>query len=186
MVGMHKFVCVEDNHYGFLYTRTDEGVSLMHDVGEKTWMGWLGSPEAYDTTTYFFHGDTPEEALEQAGLLESKRGGERLKESVVAETIWSQIGIGTKMACGARDRVNGERQLTFRVGAGNPAQWIRVTLDGSDTYTVELLKKSKSGGLELTLPVSGSWRNVTLSVVDSQRFIYADMIDEVVYRLVNK
>ena len=96
------------------------------------------------------------------------------------------------MACGARDRVNGERQLTFRVGAGNPAQWIRVTLDGSDTYTVELLKKSKSGGLVLTLLMdgsdmySGSWRNVTLSVVDSQSFIYADMLDEVVYRLVNK
>lgn len=87
-----------------------------------------------------------------------------------SQIIWTQITIGTKMACGARRPmcVN-DNTLTFDVlsGAKNA---IVVTLDPSDTYTVQRTKRKKY--------------NVT--VEEEMSDVYVDNLNEVIYRMCNK
>ncbi len=89
----------------------------------------------------------------------------------VANTIWRQIGIQTKMACGAREPMGDANSLTFRVTIKpNQRHKIVVTLDPSDTYTVKLY----------------SVRNGEVKVVEEADDIYCEVLSEVIYRMCNK
>ncbi len=66
-------------------------------------------------------------------------------DTTVASTILAQLG-GTRflVMTGAKNLIAGANQLTFRLpGAGfckNGINCVRVTLNGTDTYTMEFLK----------------------------------------------
>lgn len=86
----------------------------------------------------------------------------------VADTIWGQIGMGTKMACGAREAsATGPNGLRFKVARGS---WITVTLDPSDTYTVRHCRRS----------------GVVPKVIAEVDDIYAEQLSDVIYGMVNK
>lgn len=66
--------------------------------------------------------------------------------AVVAETILQQLGGGQFLAMtGAKNLVYDERSLTMKLGR-NPGRvnWLRITLDASDTYTLEFLARDAS------------------------------------------
>jgi hypothetical protein len=89
----------------------------------------------------------------------------------VANTIWYQISIATKMACGARRPRGAEQGLTFQVGNGRRHLWVSVTLEPSDTYTVKLTQIVPNGALK---------------ELEVHEDIYAEDLSEVVYHAVNK
>ena len=68
-----------------------------------------------------------------------------MADLTVANTILEQLG--GKMFCvmvGAKNLVGGPNSLSLKIGSGtkNKATHLRVTLDPSDTYTVEFLRCS--------------------------------------------
>ena len=77
----------------------------------------------------------------------------------------------TKMACGARDLGIIKNGLSMKVG--KRMTWIEVTLDASDTYTVELIKITRKAGKRVRV------------VAKSMSGIYCDMLSETVYGMVN-
>lgn len=88
-----------------------------------------------------------------------------------ATTTWQQISNMTKMACGAREPVASGNTLRFKVGGR--LRWVEVELTPADTYTCRLvtLRGGKYG---------------ERVVVEELSDVYADMLSEIVYRLVNK
>lgn len=90
--------------------------------------------------------------------------------NTIGQTIWQQITLGTKMACGARDAVTIENGVMFTV-LRSRATKIQVTLDPSDTYTVKFIKITKK------------FNAVT---IEEKSDVYVDMLNEVVYRMCNK
>jgi hypothetical protein len=84
--------------------------------------------------------------------------------SQVAQILWSQLTLATKMACGMRQVVGARNGLTCKVGRG---QTLAIELDPDDTYTVRLYK-----GLA--------------KLVEEHTGIYCDQLNEVVYHAVNK
>jgi len=93
----------------------------------------------------------------------------------VADVIWSQISLNTKMACGARSPLGSPlgvgNELSFVVLNGNSHR-ITVTLDPSDTYTVRHIKVSR--------------KTLGFTVVEEASDVYCDNLSEVVYGMVNK
>jgi len=92
-------------------------------------------------------------------------------EPTVADIIWSQISLNTKMACGARSPVADGNTLTFGVLSGN-SKWVTVTLTLADTYTVRFIKASR--------------KSTAFSVVEEATDVYCDALSEVIYGMVNK
>jgi len=88
----------------------------------------------------------------------------------VANTIWQQISVATKMACGARQPVASEWGLTFKVGG--LLRYVMVDLDDDDTYSVRHVKVNRS--------------TYKQTVLESDSGVYADALSEVVYHMVNK
>lgn len=88
----------------------------------------------------------------------------------VADTILEQLGGGRRlsMMIGAHAFIGNKNALTFRfkARAKNGANCIRVTLDPSDTYTVEFI----------------SVRGSSVKEKDRTEDIYNDMLKEVVER----
>lgn len=93
-----------------------------------------------------------------------------------ADIIWSQITRSTKMACGARNATKGTDgnnrpylifQVTIKPSTKN---FVKVTLDPSDTYTVKLLQ----------------CRGANVKEVESHEDIYNDNLSEVIYHMCNK
>jgi len=92
----------------------------------------------------------------------------------VATAIFSQIRYTTKMACAARDFVGDDDRLWFRVSiAPRKFHKIEVVLDPSDTYTVKLYLISNKIGSDYI-------------VEDEREGVYADSLNEVVYRMCNR
>ena len=87
-----------------------------------------------------------------------------------AQTIWNQISVGTKMACGAREPVGSENELHFTVLASRKTK-IVVTLDPSDTYTVKFVKIG---------------RGYDIKVVEEMSDVYVDSLNQVIYSMCNK
>lgn len=88
----------------------------------------------------------------------------------VGQVIWSQLTIGTKMACGARQPLAGDDGLHFVVGRGTSTK-IQIKINrGTDTYEVR------------------RWfiRGANATVKEEQTDVYADSLNDVVYRMVNK
>lgn len=80
----------------------------------------------------------------------------------IATTILSQLGGQRFIAMtGAKSFVAGERDLTFRIGRNKSrANMVRITLDASDTYTVEFLR----------------YQNFDITVISHHSDIYADTL----------
>jgi hypothetical protein len=89
----------------------------------------------------------------------------------VAQTILSQISLGTKMACGSRNYIAIENGLAFNVLTGN-RDIISITLEPSDTYTVKRVKVAAKTKI---------WQTVE-EVSD----VYCDNLSEVIYGMVIK
>jgi hypothetical protein len=63
----------------------------------------------------------------------------------IAQTIAEQIGRPAFAMMGAKNIVAGERDLTFKVGANaKKVTHVRVTLDPSDTYSVEFIRVGRN------------------------------------------
>lgn len=83
----------------------------------------------------------------------------------VGSTIWKQIPISTKMAVGAREPIStGRATLRFKVLRGS---FVDVTLDASDTYTVEHYRVKR-----------GTMDKVSLGKVSD---VYAENLGSIVY-----
>jgi hypothetical protein len=64
----------------------------------------------------------------------------------VANTIWAQISLSTKMACGARKPIGDENSLMFQVTiTRNVTHKIKVRLDPNDTYTLTCYRLGRHG-----------------------------------------
>lgn len=88
----------------------------------------------------------------------------------VANIIWKQISLHSKMACGARELQVTEKGLTFRVMRA--MRWVEIELDASDTYTVRLVRLNRSTHAMIT--------------VEQVSDVYADVLSETVYKICNK
>lgn len=83
----------------------------------------------------------------------------------IANTILAQLGGGRfLMMTGSKDLVGGERTLSMRLGRGtkNKATHMRVTLDATDTYTVDFMKWNRA--------------KLEMQAVSSESMIYDDML----------
>lgn len=106
------------------------------------------------------------------------RGAKLLRENqmtktdlTVANIIWQQISLSTKMACGVRNTVGDEKSLGFTVTIkSNQCHKVVVTLDPCDTYTVALFRIKGTSAV----------------VVEEHEDVYNDMLSEVIYRMCNK
>ena len=102
---------------------------------------------------------------------ERNRKAQRWREnSSKSRIIEQQIPTDTKMATGARNFQYGREkpQLTFNVLDGN-WKYVRITLDPSDTYTVEHFRRN-----------SQTLEEIPIHKTDG---IYYDMLGEVVYNM---
>jgi hypothetical protein len=100
------------------------------------------------------------------------------KSNHPGQIIWKQLSMHTKMACGAREAKLcttrssvGFDGIIFKVGS-LPMRYVEVELDASDTYVVRALRFKRS-----------TYEKITL---EEHTGVYADMLNEVVYRAVNK
>lgn len=89
----------------------------------------------------------------------------------VATVIWNQISLSTKMACGARNPIGDNNRLIFQVSIKPGASYkVAVTLDASDTYTVQLYK----------------CRGIKSEVIKEIDDIYNDNLSKVIYDMCNE
>lgn len=87
----------------------------------------------------------------------------------VATTILQQLGGSRFVAMtGAKDFVGGDDRLTFTV-QGKGCNRVRVTVDPSDTYTVQAMRYSP--------------KNLTLRVVSEESDVYCDQLQDSFTRL---
>jgi hypothetical protein len=91
-------------------------------------------------------------------------------ETTVASTIWKQIPIGVKMACGAREPSADTYSLCFKVLNGSKHR-IKVTLNGSDLYDVELFAMD---------------RKYNVTVKEKACDVYCEMLGDIIYSMCNK
>jgi hypothetical protein len=83
----------------------------------------------------------------------------------VTATILDQIGKGALMMIGAREIMAVSRGVRFRIGRNAKAiNMIRITLDPSDTYTVEFLRI----------------RRASVTVASSAVDVYSDSLCDVI------
>lgn len=100
----------------------------------------------------------------------SKPALETSKVAMDAATAWAQISTGVKMSCGARNAVSAPTYLMFEVGRRTARKLakIAITLDPSDTYTVERIEiDRRSYGCQVVDSVSGVFcDNLSAVVLD--------------------
>ena len=89
--------------------------------------------------------------------------------SEVADTIWRQISVQTKMAVGARSPYADDDSVTFKVHS-KPRRYIIVALTPRDTYRVRHMRLDRRN------------RPVELGTHED---VYVDTLNEVIYRLVH-
>jgi hypothetical protein len=96
----------------------------------------------------------------------------------IADAIYSQISVSTRMACGVRNLICGKSSddlpyLQMRVGDANKWLYIRIYYMPSDTYNVELCKvKGKP-----------SYDVVQLEEAED---VYCEQLSQIIYHMVNK
>lgn len=90
-----------------------------------------------------------------------------MSDLTVANTILQQLGGQKRLAMmtGAKNFVGGENFVAFKIGTGakDKINLVRVTLDPSDTYTVEFMRM---------------WGANTPKVISKHDGIYNDMLGE--------
>jgi hypothetical protein len=89
-----------------------------------------------------------------------------------ANTTWKQIGLMTKMACGAREAKYSPESdaLTFKVGGGARCAYIKITLNPMDYYDLVMYRIRANKVTEL----------------DSREDIDCEQLSECIYHMVNK
>lgn len=104
--------------------------------------------------------------------------------SQITETIYRQITLGTKMACGARDFVSGDDCaidgickgmpfLWFRVGGNRKLQKVVVALNlATDTYNILFIDINR--------------KTCACTTLEQAEDIYVENMNDVIYRMVNK
>jgi len=92
----------------------------------------------------------------------------------IANTIWHQITVATKMAVGARQAEATKNGLRFVAGGGSPKKWITVRLTAADEYDVEYVRSGTS---------RNAYEPTTLAKVEG---IYVDQLNDIIYDMVNK
>ena len=98
----------------------------------------------------------------------SKAKLETSKVAMCAATAWSQISIGVKMSCGARNAVSAPTYLMFEVGRRTARRIVKVaiTLDPEDTYSVErIVIDRKTFESKVEASVSSVYRDNLSAVV---------------------
>lgn len=107
---------------------------------------------------------------ELAGIRPYRPGLDDYLAENVANTIWKQIPMTTKMAVGARKPIadSDKKSLKFQVLRA-PMRFVMVTLDPSDTYTVEFFRLKKN-----------NYQKVTLG---KQSGVYAEDLGHIIYGL---
>jgi hypothetical protein len=93
-------------------------------------------------------------------------------DMTVANTIWRQISLGTKMACGAREQMGDADSLTFRVTISRGVTHkVKVQYNkGADDYTVILYRI----------------RGTNVTEQEKHKGVYCDNLSDVIYRMCNK
>jgi hypothetical protein len=86
----------------------------------------------------------------------------------VAATIANQIGNRALVMFGATNLLGDANTLQFKIGKNaSKATHVRVTLDPSDTYTVEFIRVGRSP-------------HFTVTPIDSQSMVYGDQLRTVI------
>ena len=94
------------------------------------------------------------------------------RHTEVAKVIMGQLSTGTRMACGMRDFIASPDKcgtLICRVLNGRSS--LKIELEASDTYTVKHVKMN---------------RKYEQVVIEEMNDVYADSLNEVIYRMLNK
>lgn len=87
----------------------------------------------------------------------------------IATTIWKQIPVMTKMACGAREPMADGNSLIFKVL--NKQRKVVITLTSMDDYTCKLI----------------AWdNNHNVKTLEEHDGIYCDILGETIYHMCNK
>jgi hypothetical protein len=87
----------------------------------------------------------------------------------VAETISDQIGRRAFLMLGTTQKVADEKSLLFNVRSSKAVNKVRVTLDLSDTYTVEFFKIGRAPRFDV-------------KVVAEVEGVYFDQLHEIIER----
>lgn len=96
-------------------------------------------------------------------------------DQTVATTILNQLGGRMfRMMTGARDFVFASDSLTCKLGAGAKGSHLRITLDASDTYTVETLR-IRGATVTTVAEASMVYVDSLMDVVESQTGFYLTM-----------
>jgi hypothetical protein len=94
----------------------------------------------------------------------------------IANTIWQQIPVMTKMSIGARTPVGTETGLHFNVLRGQQTKVVIKYDAGADLYDVELIK----------IRIKDKGATVDIKTLGSHSGIYADQLGETLYTLTHK
>lgn len=85
-------------------------------------------------------------------------------DMTVANEIRNQLGHAAFVMMGARNLVGDEKSLQFKIQGSRKATHVRITLDPTDTYTVEFMKV----------------RGYDVKTVASLSMVYADGLRKVI------
>lgn len=89
-------------------------------------------------------------------------------ENTIGKTVWSQISINTKMACGMREPIAIENGLLVTVLSR--CKKIRITLNSMDTYDIDFIQVISNKP----------------KTIESKKDIYCDQLSEILYKICNK
>ena len=90
--------------------------------------------------------------------------------NTVATTIRAQLGNGTLTMLGAHTLIDHGDALSFKIRGSRKANYVKVILDPSDTYTVEFVKLGRAPSFKVTEVASFS-------------MVYADNLHQVIERV---
>ncbi len=97
----------------------------------------------------------------------------------VAQTILAQLGGAGRLAMmvGAKNFVSTPNSVSFKLGGGakKGINGVRITLDPSDTYTVQFLKISRASGRVSSIGLPAAAPRVVAEFTD----VYADRLMDV-------
>jgi hypothetical protein len=104
--------------------------------------------------------------------------------SQITGTIFKQITIGTKMACGARDFVGGDDCSIEGICKGMPFLWFRV--GGNRKLQKIVVAYDRRTDAYNILFIDINRKTYQTTIVEFAEEVYVENMNEVIYRMVNK
>lgn len=95
--------------------------------------------------------------------------------NTAAEIIRDQLGGGALMMLGAKDILGSENALQFAIRGSRKVSKIRITLDPSDTYTVEFFKKNGRFDYATVATVEGVYVDSLHAVIETNTGLYTSL-----------